>query len=67
MQFWRYGRTECDECQKGENSIALEQSKRKNEHGENKCTDESFCCFKSQVLAGRADSSDFHVSRTRDI
>ena len=30
MQFRRHGRTERDGCKKEENSIALEQSKRKN-------------------------------------
>ena len=33
MQFERHGRIECDGCQKGENSIALEHSK-KNRVGE---------------------------------
>ena len=28
VQFWRHGRSECDGCQKGEKSIALEHSKR---------------------------------------
>ena len=28
MQFWRHGRTDWDGCQKGENSIVLEHSKR---------------------------------------
>ena len=32
--------------------------------GENKGADESFGCFNSQVMADRADSSDFQVSRT---
>ena len=28
MQFRKHGRIECGRCQKGENSIALEHSKR---------------------------------------
>ena len=33
---------------------------------ENKGTYESFGCFSSQVLADRADASDFHVGITAD-
>ena len=29
-EFWRHGRSECDDCQKGENSTTLEHIKRKN-------------------------------------